>query len=161
MRWRVSNRFDPAAVELADRHYSRQQPGTPQFVPPGRNLVFVAGDPVAALWVSLDQRFASHAWAGAWTCPLFRNEGAGLSSDLIREALAATRRAWGEPPDEGLVTFVNPQAVRSSNPGFCFLEAGFERVGVTQKRRYLALRIEPDNFPDPEAPLGWNFRLAL
>lgn len=35
MRWCTSNRADPAAARLADRHYNRQKPGTPQFVPTG------------------------------------------------------------------------------------------------------------------------------
>jgi hypothetical protein len=32
---RKSHRFDPVGVALADRHYSRQKPGSPQFMPPG------------------------------------------------------------------------------------------------------------------------------
>ena len=36
MIWEKSNRFDQRAREIADRHYNRQKPGTPQFVPPGR-----------------------------------------------------------------------------------------------------------------------------
>ena len=35
MNWTVSHRADPSAVKLADRHYNRQKPGTPQFVPHG------------------------------------------------------------------------------------------------------------------------------
>lgn len=39
MNWRLSHRFDPRALPIADSHYNRQKPGTPQFVPPGRCLV--------------------------------------------------------------------------------------------------------------------------
>ena len=39
MRWFLSNRQDPEARVLADRHYSRQNPGAPGFVPPGRCIV--------------------------------------------------------------------------------------------------------------------------
>lgn len=49
--WRRSDRADPAALILADRHYSRQKPGTPQFVQPGRCLVLVTEDRTA-LWVT-------------------------------------------------------------------------------------------------------------
>lgn len=42
MIWSLSDRFDPRARGLADRHYNRQKPGTPQFVPPGRCLVLYA-----------------------------------------------------------------------------------------------------------------------
>lgn len=38
--WQPSHRFDPRGVRIADRHYNRQKPGTNQFVPPGRCLVF-------------------------------------------------------------------------------------------------------------------------
>lgn len=49
MNWTISHRFDPLAVAIADRHYNRQKPGTPQFVPPGRCLVLLGGE---ALWVT-------------------------------------------------------------------------------------------------------------
>jgi hypothetical protein len=42
--WKLSNRADPVAVAIADRHYNRQKVGTPQFVPPGRCLVLLAED---------------------------------------------------------------------------------------------------------------------
>lgn len=42
MIWEKSNRFDRRAREIADRHYNRQKPGTPQFVPPGRCCVLYA-----------------------------------------------------------------------------------------------------------------------
>jgi hypothetical protein len=34
MNWRMSHRADPLALPLADRHYNRQKPGSPQFMPP-------------------------------------------------------------------------------------------------------------------------------
>jgi hypothetical protein len=57
MIWRLSDRADPAALPLADRHYNRQKPGTPQFVPPGRGggVVCFPGPPPPpprALWVT-------------------------------------------------------------------------------------------------------------
>lgn len=36
MIWMRSHRADPEVVPLADRHYNRQKPGSPQFAPPGR-----------------------------------------------------------------------------------------------------------------------------
>src|SRR6266704_3106005 len=98
MRWALSHRFDSSALPLADRHYNRRAVGSPQFVPPGRCLVFKAGE--HALWVTSwpFAEFTKHAWAGAWVNSLFRNEGAGLSSELIREAIAATLFHWQAPP---------------------------------------------------------------
>lgn len=153
MIWRLSDRFDPIATRLADQHYSRQSPGTPQFVAPGRTnvLVDVGG---CALWVSLWQKHVRHQWPGAWNCALFRNVGAGLSSELIRDAVAATRWRWGGPPAEGMITFVNASCVRRKrDPGRCFLRAGFRRVGETAGG-LLAFRLDPADFPEAAVPHG-------
>src|SRR5205809_7136439 len=111
MRWELSHRGDPAALKIADRHYNRQRPGTPQFVQPGRCVVLTAPK---AVWVSSwpYAQYVRHAWAGAWMCSVFRNEGTALSSELITEAVAATRAIWGEPPSLGFVTFVDRAKVR-------------------------------------------------
>lgn len=104
MIWSRSDRFDPKARDLADRHYNRQKPGTDQFVPPGRCLVlFAATETGRAFWVTSwpFAEYVKHAWPGAWVCSAFRNEGAGLSSDLIRQAVAATRAYMGVPPPYG------------------------------------------------------------
>ena len=76
--WEISDRFDPAVLPVADRHYNRQKPGTPQFVPPGRCLVLKARDEmgVAAFWVTSYPfpEYVKHRWPGAWVCSAFRNE---------------------------------------------------------------------------------------
>lgn len=156
MIWRLSNRADPHALMLADRHYSRQKPGTRQFVAPGGCIVLlsVCG---RALWVSLRQRIVKHAWPGAWACALFRNEGAGLASDLIAQALEATRSIWGNPPPAGVITFVDPDMVRRKrDPGRCFLRAGFRVVGATRKG-LIVLQMPALQVPAPIAPLGQQF----
>jgi hypothetical protein len=98
MRWRLSHRADPVARVIADRHYNRQKIGADQFVPPGRCVLVI---PDHALWVTSwpFPEYVKHAWAGAWVNSCFRNErrDVNLSSDLILEALAATRYYW-EPP---------------------------------------------------------------
>lgn len=156
MIWRRSWRADPAARELADRHYNRQKIGAQQFVPPGACAVLVAGDPVDALWITSAPvaAYVRHAWAGAWVCSCYRNEKPGRrSSDLIRDAIAASRAMLGDPPDLGMVTFVDERKVRpKSTPGRCFIEAGFEPVGRTTERDYLALLLPPDRMPAPAAP---------
>ena len=59
---------------------------------------------------------------GAWMCSIFRNEGPTLSSELIIQAMAATRSELSEPPPEGLITFINPRKIRKKrDPGRCFL----------------------------------------
>lgn len=155
MRWAISDRFDPPSVALADRHYSRQQPGTPQFTPPAPQIVLRTPDS-KAVWVTTWPRYARHAWLGAWICVIFRNEGAGLSSELIREAVAATRWHFGEPPLLGMITFVDENAIRRKrDPGRCFLKAGFVRLAErTKVRKRIVLQMMPDVMPPADAPLG-------
>lgn len=161
VRWAVSDRFDPAGVALADRHYNRRKVGSPQFVPPGRNLCFIlpAGD---AVWTTSwpFAEYVKHAWAGAWVNSIFRNESPHLSSELILEAVAATRWTW-EPPDLGLITFVDASKVRHKrDPGRCYLKAGFKNVGFT-KGGLVALQLLPDDMPDPMEPIGAQAELAI
>jgi len=158
MEWRLSNRGSVAAVKIADRHYNRQKPGTPQFVPPGRCLVFLTRD-CSALWVTSwpFAEYTKHQWAGAWVNSLFRNEGGLLSSQLILEAIAATRYFW-EPPDLGLITFVDASKVKSSNPGCCYKKAGFKHVGET-KGGLVALQMLPNEMPEPYPP--YNLQTEL
>lgn len=148
MLWTRSWRADPRAVPLADRHYTRQKVGSPQFVPPGRCVVLLTPD-ADALWVTSwpYAEYVKHAWAGAWVCSLFRNESPHLSSSLITEAIAATRAIWGDPPPLGMITFVDAGKVRPKrDPGRCYLRAGFRRVGMT-KGGLVALQLLPDQMP--------------
>ena len=161
MNWRRAHRFDRECLPLADRHYSRQKPGAPQFAPPGRCVVLKSGDPVSAVWVSSWPlaEYTKHEWSGAWVCSMFRNEGPELSSELIQQAIAATRHEWGDPPELGMITFVKADAIRSVNPGYCFKRAGFRRVGETKVRRLLAFQLLPDAMPPAAASVGSSLRL--
>lgn len=99
--WHLSHRADPFAAAIADRHYSRQKPGTPQFVPPGRCIVLRAGTVERGAYWTTSWPFGiyvRHRWPGAWMCSAFRNEGAGVASEMIRQAVAATRFYFGSPP---------------------------------------------------------------
>lgn len=155
MRWQLSDRADPVARRIADRHYNRQKVGSGQFVPPGRCVVLRTpeGD---AFWISSwpFAEYVKHAWGGAWVCTAFRNESPHLSSELIREAVAATLAVWPDPPALGMVTFVDRTKVRRKrDPGRCYLRAGFERVGET-KGGLVALQLLPSAMPDPLEALG-------
>lgn len=158
--WTLSHRADPVAVALADRHYNRQKPGTPQFVPPGRCVVFTTAEGDAVWTTSWPfAEYTKHAWAGAWVNSIFRNESAYLSSDLITEAVAATRAVW-EPPPLGIVTFVDARKVRSTNPGYCYLRAGWLRVGETQGG-LLAFQQRPEDMPEAAPALGSQYVLDI
>lgn len=162
MLWQSAYRAEEHARELADRHYNRQSVGSAQFVPPGRCAVFYARTAGGeAFWVTSwpFPEYVKHEWAGAWICSAFRNEGAGLASDLIRQALAATRYELGEPPPLGLVTFVDPGKVRPTMVrgrtvyGWSFLRAGGVVVGRT-KGDLIAIQFLPEVIPPAEPPLG-------
>jgi hypothetical protein len=161
MNWTLSHKFDRRALPLADRHYNRRKVGSPQFVPPGRAVVLLtlAAD---ALWVTSwpFAQYVRHAWPGAWVCSAFRNESNHLASELIREALAATRHVFGDPPALGMVTFVDRRKVRGKRHfGYCYRKAGFEDVGFT-KGGLLALQLLPAAFPAPCPPLGTQLQLG-
>lgn len=125
--WQKRNRLDHSANALADRHYSRRRPGSGQVGPPGRKLVLVTPCE-RAVWVT-HWPYAEYSMDGldAWRCSIFRNEGAGLSSELIASAMNLTARLWQTRPGDGWVTWVDPRKVQSRNPGYCFLNAGWTR----------------------------------
>lgn len=135
--WMLTHKGDTACRMLADRHYSRQHVGHPMFTRPGRNLVLRTPG-ADAVWVT---------WSGirddgldAWECTIFRNESCALSSDMIRAAVRATVSEWGQPPKDGIVTYVDATAIRSSNPGCCFRAAGFKRIGRSKHRGLILLQ---------------------
>jgi hypothetical protein len=88
-------------------------------------------------------------------CTAYRREShPAQSSVLIREAIAATRWYYGDPPPLGMVTFVDAGKVRRKrDPGRCFIRAGFKKVGKT-KGGLLAFQMLPAEMPEPEAPNG-------
>lgn len=151
--WRKSHRFDPPARMLADRHYSRRKPGSPQFMPAGSCRVLVANNNKAVFGLSFPKaEFVRHAWAGAWVISIFRNESAGpLASTMIREALAIMQNEYAVP-ELGCVTFVDPRKVRGvltrgeRVKGFCFMKAGFRAVGET-KGGLIAWQLLPSAMP--------------
>lgn len=163
MIWRLSHRADPFARQIADRHYNRQKIGTPQFVPPGRCMVLIADtDTGRALWVTSwpFAEFVKHQWAGAWVCSAFRNEGAGVASDMIVQAVAATVHRYGPPPEpHRMITFLDCRKVRPikvrgvETYGRSWALAGFEHVGWTQGG-LMAWQLRADRVPPPMPPIG-------
>jgi hypothetical protein len=153
--WCISNRADPSAVRLADKHYNRQKPGTLQFVPPGSCLVLLTDD-AKALWVTSAPiaKYVKHAWAGAWICSIFRSEGVMQASGLIRAAVAATLFYYDKPPDMGMVSFIDRSKVRPimvrgcKTWGWTWKKAGFNEVGET-KGGLLVVQLKPSDMPKP------------
>lgn len=160
--WQESWRADPDARAIYDRHYSRRASsvGKQQFARPGRGVILVIPD--AAMWMTAWQEHVEHAWPGAWECSAFRNERRDLyrSSELVELALAATRAELGEPPEAGMITFIDEDKTRKKrDPGRCFRRAGFHVSGTmpccagkpsrTIDRDLLVLHIGPGEIPPP------------
>jgi len=122
---------------LFRRHYSYRPyadgRGPKLFVGPGEKMVLLT--PCArALFVW--RKFISGDGQQGVNCAVFRNEGAGLSSDLIREADAIADKRW---PGERHYTYVNAKKIRGTNPGVCFTKAGWRRCGVTKRNKLIIL----------------------
>lgn len=167
MIWAMSHRADVFSREIADRHYNRQKVGSPQFAPPGRCLVLKSQhDPIGgAFWITSwpYARFVKHRWAGAMVCSAFRNEGGGKASEMIVQAVQATVAYYGEPPIQGLVTFLDRDKVAPIKRrgvlkwGYTWEQAGFEDVGETEGG-LMAFKLFPCNFPDAEPPINFDHR---
>lgn len=124
--------FDVDCASLADRHYSRQTPGSNQFMGNGRKLVLrdTAGLVVFGwLWSG----FRRDGELG-YNNVIFRNESSRLSSDIILEAERLAVAKWG--PNRAF-TYIDPEKIRSVNPGFCFKMAGWKLVGMSQHGKHL------------------------
>lgn len=164
MIWSLSSSSDPDALAVVDGtgrfaahgpHYSRRTPGAKTFTGVGQEIVLLS-DCGRAVWACVRQKTpaargtgASRGRSGAqdvkprfiWRNMLFRNLGAGLSSDLIASATSETYMRWleryGELPTERLRTEIGITAVRSTNPGYCYLKAGWTKDRVVRDKLYL------------------------
>ncbi len=121
---------------MADRHYSRNKVGSPQFCVPGRNLVLrsAIGD---VLFVWIWQQYRRDNQKGYY-CSIFRNESMRLSSEIILEAEKRAVEKWGT---NRFFTFVNAEKIKSVNPGYCFKKAGWKREGFTKGGKIILVKI--------------------
>ncbi len=150
--WQQTGRNDPACLALANRHYSRRNPNSKQFVQPCKKYIVLKTQAEDALWVSVRAlpEYVRHEWPDNWFCQIFRNEGPILSSLLVKEAVSITLQNWRDIPAEGFITFVDAFKTRKKrDPGRCFRKAGFEPVGYT-KGGLVVLQLAPENFPLPK-----------
>lgn len=132
---------NPVAMELFKRHYSYQRTGSNnihrKFVGPGEKMVLMTSDSRALfVW----RKFIDHSGQKGVNCAVFRNESDILSSVLILEA---EQMAWSRWENQRLYTYVNPRKIKSTNPGYCFLMAGWTRCGISKKRGYIILEKYP------------------
>jgi len=130
--WFLTKDGDKSCLELYERHYSayhyKDGRRRSQFVGPGQTIVLrTAAADALFVW----RKFIDDAKPkqDGVNCAIFRNESPHLSSELVRQADAIADHCW---PGERHYTYVRAEAVRSRNPGFCFLKAGWRRCGKTQ-----------------------------
>lgn len=174
MNWLITDKGDPDARRLVDGegltddagepvgpHYSRRKwgnAGKVAWTRSGQNLPFVTADGLAVWNVHRpDPSAVARGLAArldhrdAWECTMFRNLGAVLSSTLIREAVLLTVALWGPLPKDGLLTYVDPEEVRSGLPGYCFRRAGWRRIGTSADGARLLFRA-----PSPASVPSWT-----
>lgn len=137
--WQVVSKRNSHAIDVFDRHYSRQTLGG-EVGPPGRKLVLTTRNG-EALWCTHypDPKLAMDH-LDSFRCVVFRNESRYQSSLLIRHAVAATETVWGEPPKDGWVTWVDTTKVNSRNPGYCYKRAGWWLDKEWTHRKLVRLR---------------------
>jgi hypothetical protein len=129
--WHGSKDGDKNGLALYNRHYSAYcyKDGRERklFCGPGEKMVLLTENNDALfVW----RKFIDQSGQTGVNCATFRNEGEMLSSKLIIEAVKIAQKKW---PNERLYTYVNAKKIRSTNPGYCFLIAGWQKCGITKK----------------------------
>jgi hypothetical protein len=146
--WWVTKDGDLDCLDLHTRHYSRYTYADERerklFVGPGDKLVMRTerGD-ACFVWRNftddcLDQRTGQRQQGV--NCAVFRNESQHLSSVLIRQADAIADATW---TDSRHYTYVNREKIASTNPGYCFLAAGWRKCGMTKSGLLVLERVTP------------------
>lgn len=175
MVWRLSSSSAPEALAVVDGtgrfegngpHYSRRTPGSKTFTGVGKEVVLVSEDGTA-VWAVVLQKTPAKRGTGVsrgrtarsddgvqwvWRNNMFRNLGPALSSDLIRSATEETYRQWvakyGELPPARLRTEVAVSKIQSTNPGYCYQCAGWEKDRIVRGKLYL--NAPPPSIPPPD-----------
>jgi hypothetical protein len=130
--WWLTKDSDLDCAELYERHYSRYQYAdgrardNDQLVGPGEKVV-LRTERADAMFVW--RVFIDDSGQNGVNCAVFRNESEHVSSELIRQADAIADCLW---PNRRHYTYVDPAKIASTNPGFCFIVAGWRRCGRTK-----------------------------
>lgn len=126
--WIIGQDGEYELYALYERHYSsrkNKKRKIRQFVGPGEYIILTLPDRTALfVW----RKFIDDSGQKGINCSVFRNESKFLSSVLIREADAVADFCW---PGERHYTYVRAEAIKSRNPGYCFICAGWNRCGYT------------------------------
>ncbi len=147
--WRIVPDGYPPAARLYRRHYSCYQYKDNRRDDPNyrnRNLILGPGEKMLLMTPADDavfawRKFIDDSGQTGINCAVFRNESVHLASWLIEQAVEL---AWQRWPDERLYTTVNPTAIKSTNPGFCYKKAGWRNCGITKTNKLIILERLPN-----------------
>lgn len=146
--WWLTKDGDRDCLELYERHYSAYSYADGRerklFCGPGEKVVLrtTAAD---ALFVW--RRYIDGSGECGINCAVFRNESPHRSSDLIRQADKIADALW---PCRRHYTYVDPGKITSTNPGYCFIRAGWRRLDYRTGSGLMVLeRVTPVDQPDP------------
>ena len=135
MIWYSVKDGDPRAAALYNRHYSavnlkaRKRTGDMRIAGMGEKLILMTSDCKALFGWRHFTRGPDLAGQDGVCCFVFRNESAHLSSFLIERAEELAQTRW---PGMRMFSYINPHKIKSSNPGYCFQMAGWEKCGLTK-----------------------------
>src|SRR5574341_759335 len=128
--WWLTKDGDASCLALYEKHYStyHYKDGRVRklFCGPGEKVVLrtLEGD-ACFVW----RKFKDDSGQEGINCAVFRNESRHQSSQLVAQADRIADCLW---PGERHYTYVNAKAIKSRNPGYCFLRAGWQRFGKTK-----------------------------
>lgn len=129
--WCLTRDGDEYAYEISRRHYSTRHYREQRqrlMIGPGRKLLLLSTDGKAIFCWRKFKCDIQPPQEG-YNCSIFRNEGSVLSSLLVFEAVGVVFDRWGR---SRCWTLVNPGKIRSTNPGYCFIAAGWRKCGVSK-----------------------------
>lgn len=137
--WWLTKDGDLDCLAMYERHYSAYQyrdgRRRSQFVGPGEKVV-LRTEKADAFFVW--RNFHDDSGQVGIYCAAFRNESGRRSSDLIRQADSIADCLW---PDCRHYTYVDTKKIASTNPGFCFIAAGWRRCGWTKSGKLILERL--------------------
>lgn len=145
---------DPRAAAIYRRHYSCYQYKDNRRSQHGyrnRFLIIGPGEKMLLMTVTCDalfgwRKFIDDSGQQGVNCSVFRNESTVRSSELILEA---EQHAWARWPGARLYTYVKGDAIRSTNPGYCYKKAGWIICGTTKGGLVILEKMPPQEGSQP------------
>lgn len=138
--WYLTKDGDVSLLWLYERHYSAYKYKDGRV----RKLCAGPGEKICLRTEKADagfiwRKFIDRRGQQGINCAFFRSEGPYQASELIRQADAIANHAW---PGERHYTYVKPEAIEGTCPGYCFIRAGWKRSDWTKSGK-LILAVGP------------------